>query len=77
MEYFSYYPTEAEKTSVVTQWPALRTRLTKQKIINPKKAFIKLLASRQDDFRHYLILLDLILALSHSAAKCERGSLKE
>ena len=75
MEYFSY-PTEAEKTSVVTQWPALRTRLTKQKIINPKKAVIKLLASRQDDFRHYLILQDLILALPPSAAKCERGSLK-
>ena len=39
-EYFSYYLTEAEKTSVVTQWPAQRTRLVRQKIVNPNKAFI-------------------------------------
>ena len=32
--YFSYYLIEAEKTSV-TQWPALRVSLVRQKIINP------------------------------------------
>ena len=68
---------EAEKTSIVTQWPAQRTRLTRQKIINPKKAFINPLALRLDYLRDCLILLDLILALSPLAAKCERGSLKE
>lgn len=77
VEYFSYYLTEAEKTSIVTQWPALHTRLVRQKIINPYKAFINLLASRLNDIRDCPILLDLILPLSLSVAKCESGSLKE
>ena len=78
MVYFSYYLTEAEETSVVTHWSALRTRLVRKRIINPNKAFINLLASRLDDIRDCLISLGLILALSSSSAKCdtERGSLK-
>ena len=78
MENFSYYLTEAEKTSVVTHWSALRTRLVRKRIINPNKAFINLLASRLDDVRDCRISMDLILALSPSSAKCdtERGSLK-
>jgi len=75
--YFSYYLIEAEKTSVITQWPVLRTSLLRQKIINPNKAFTNLLALRLDDVRDCPILLDLILTLSPSAAKCERGSLKK
>jgi len=75
--YFSYYLIEAEKTSVITQWPVLRTSLLRQKIINPNKAFTNLLASRLHDVRDCPILLDLILTLSPSAAKCERGSLKK
>jgi len=75
--YFSYYLIEAEKTSVITQWPALRTSLLRQKIINPNMAFTNLLASSLHDVRDCLILLDLILTLSPSGAKYERGSLKE
>jgi len=75
--YFSCYLIEAEKTSVISQWPALRTSLLRQKIINPNKAFINLLASRLDDVMDCLILLDLILTLSPSAAKYERGALPE
>jgi len=75
--YFSYYLIEAEKTSVMTQSPALRTSLLKQKIVNPNKAFTNLLASRLDDGMDCLILLDSILTLSSSAAKYERGSLTE
>ena len=70
MEYFGYYLTDEEKTSFVTQWPALRTRLIRQKIINPSKAFISFFASRLDDVRDFPILLYLILALPLSAAKC-------
>ena len=77
MEYFSYYLIEAEKTSVVTHWSALCTRIVTKRIIIPNEAFINLLASRLDDVRDCLNLLDLILALSPSAAKCEKGSLKE
>lgn len=62
---------------MMAQWAALRTRLARQKIVNPNKAFTNLLASRLDDVRDRLMLLDLILTLSPSAAKCERGSLKE
>ena len=75
--YFSYYLIEAEKTNVISQWPALPTSLLRQKVINPNKAFTNLLASRLHDVRDCLILLDLILTLSPSAAKYERGSLKE
>jgi len=74
--YFSYYLIEAEKTSVMTQSPALRTSLQKQTIINPNKAFTNLLASKLDDVRDFLILLDLI-CLCLSSAKYERGSLAE
>jgi len=77
VKYFSYYLTGAERTSMMAQWAALRTRLARQKINNPNKAFTNLLASRLDDVRDRLMLLDLILTLSLSAAKCERGSLKE
>ena len=62
--YFIYYLIEAEKTSVVTQWPAMLTSLLRQKIINPNKAFTTLLASTLDDVRDCLILLHLILTLS-------------
>ena len=77
VKYFSYYLTEAEKTISISQWPGRRTRLVRQRIINPNKALTNLLALRLDDVRDFLILLDLILTLSSSAAKCERGSLKE
>ena len=62
--YFIYYLIEAEKTSVITRWPALRTSIPRQKIINPNKAFTNLLASTLADVRDCLILLDLILTLS-------------
>ena len=55
----------------------MRTRLVRQKIINPNEAFTNLLASRLDDVRDCLILLDLILTLSSSAVKCNRGALQE
>ena len=73
--YFSYYLIEAEKITVITQWPALRTSLQKKKIINPNKPFTNLLASRLDDVKDCLISLDVIHTLSPSAAECERGSL--
>jgi len=60
----------------MAQWAALRTRLARQKINNPNKAFNNLLASWLDDVKDRLILLYLILTLSLSAAKCERGSRK-
>ena len=61
---------------MMAQWAGLRLRLARQKIINPNEAFTNLLALKLDDVRDCRILLDLILTLSPSAVKCERGSLK-
>ena len=73
VEHFSNYLTEEEETSIIAQWPALRTRLVRQKAISPNDVFSNLLASRPDDIKDCLILLDLMLTLSPSTAKCERG----
>lgn len=73
VQHFAIYLTEEEKTSIIAQWPALRTRLARQKATSPNDAFSNLLASRPDDVKDSLILLDLMLTLSPSTAKCERG----
>ena len=74
VEHFrSNYLTEEEETSIIAQWPALRTRLVRQKAISPNHVFSNLLALRPDDIKDCLILLGLMLTLSPSAAKCEQG----
>lgn len=73
VQHFSPYLSEEEKTSIIAQWPALRTRLARQKAISPNDAFSNLLASKPDDVKDCLILLDLMVTLSPSTAKCERG----
>ena len=73
VQHFAIYLTEEEKTSIIAQWPALHTRLARQKAMSPNDAFSNLLASRPDDVKDSLILLDLMLTLSPSTAKCERG----
>ena len=73
VQHFAIYLTEEEKTSIIAQWPALRTRLARQKAMSPNDAFSNLLASRPDDVKDSLILLDLMLTLSPSTAKCEQG----
>ena len=56
--------TEEEETSIIAQWPALCTRLVRQKAISPNHVFSKPLASRPDDIKDCLILLGLMLTLS-------------
>ena len=73
VEHFSYYLTAEEKTSIIAQWPALRTRLVRQKASNPNDVFSNLLTSRPDGIKDCVLLLDLVLTLSPSTAKCERG----
>ena len=58
------YLTEEEETSIISRWPALLARLVRQKAI---------LASRPDDVRDCLILLNLMLTSTPSTAKCEPG----
>ena len=57
-------------TSINSMWPALRTRLVRQKAISPNDVFSNLLASRPDDVKDCLILPDLMLTSTPSTAKC-------
>ena len=67
------YLIEKEETSIIPQWPALSTRLVRQKAISPNDVFSNLLASRPDGFKDPLTLLDLMLTSTPSRAKCEPG----
>ena len=51
----------------------LRTRLSRQKANSPVDLFANLLASKPDDVKDYLVLVDLMMTLSPSTAKCERS----
>ena len=74
VEHFSKnYRTEEEETSIISMWPALRTRLVRQKAISPNDVFSNPLASRPDDVKDCLILLDLMPTSTPSTAKCEPG----
>ena len=74
VEHFSNnYLTKEEETSIVSMWPALPTRLVRQKAISPNDVFSNLLASRPHNIKDCLILLDLMLTSTPSTAKCEPG----
>ena len=72
------YLTEEEETSIISMWPALRTRLVRQKAISPNHVFssVNLLASRPHDMKPCLLLLDFMLTSTSTTAKCEPGSLQ-
>ena len=72
VEHFSNnYLTKEEETSIITMWCVLCTRLIRQEVISPNDVFSNLLASRPDDGKDSLILLDLMLTSTASIAKCE------
>ena len=74
VEHFSNnYLTEEEETSIISMWPALPTRLVRQKAISANDVFSNLLASRPHNIKDCLILLDLMLTSTPSTAKCEPG----
>ena len=74
VEHFSNnYLTEEEETNIISMWPALHTRLVSQKAISLNDVFSNLLASRPDDNKDCLILLDLMLTSTPSTAKCNLG----
>ena len=58
--------------NVLDQWPMLCTRLSTQKANSPVDVFANLLASKPDDVKDCLVLVDL-MTLSSSTAKCERS----
>jgi len=72
VEHFSNnYLTEEEETSIISTWSVLRTRLIRQEVISPNDVFSNLLASKPDNVKDSLILLDLMLTSAVSIAKCE------
>ena len=74
VEHFSNnYLTEEEETSIISMWPASRTRIVRNTAISPNDVFSNLVASRPHDVKDYLILLDLKLTSTLSTAKCELG----
>ena len=73
VQYFGYLLTEKEKENILDQWPILRTRLSRQKANNPVDVFANLLASKPDDVKDCLVLVDIMMTLSPSTAKCERS----
>ncbi|KAJ7363201.1 hypothetical protein OS493_011482 [Desmophyllum pertusum] len=72
VQYFEHL-TEKEQENIVHQWPMLRTRLSRQKANNSVEVFSNLLASRPDDVKDCLVLLDLMMTLSPSTAMCKRS----
>jgi len=75
VQYFGYLLTEKEKENILDQWPMLRSRLSRQKANSPVDVFANLLASKPDNVKDCLILVDLMMTLSPSTAKCERSFL--
>lgn len=73
VQYFGYFPTEKEKESILDPWPMLHTRLSRQRANNPVNIFSNLLTSRPDDVKDCLVLVDLMVTLFPSIAKCERS----
>ena len=73
VQYFGYLLTEKEKENILDQWPMLRTRLSRQKANRAVDVFANLLASKPDDMKDCLVLVDLMMTLSPSTAKCERS----
>ena len=67
VQYFGYLLSEKEKENILDQWPMLGTRLSRQRANNP------VLASKPDDVKDCLVLVDVMMTFSQSTAKCERS----
>ena len=72
VQYFGYLLTAKEKESILDQWPMLRTRLSRQRANNPVDVFANLLVSKPDDVKDCLVLVELMMTLSPSTARCAR-----
>lgn len=73
VDYFHHFLSDDEKQRIIEQWPILSARLARQKIHKTLDVFSNLLMSPPDDVKDCLVLIDLLVTLSLSTAKCERG----
>ena len=73
VDYFHHFFSDDEKQRIIEQWPILRQRLARQKMHKTLDVFSNILMSPPDDVKDCLVLIDLLVTLSPSTAKCERG----
>lgn len=73
VDYFHHFFSDDGKQRIIEQWPILRERLARQKMHKTLDVFSNILMSPPDDVKDCLVLIDLLVTLSQSTAKCERG----
>lgn len=69
---FAHFLPNREKKGIIQQWLILRARLAKQRTLKTIDAFSNRLLSPQEDVKDCLMMIDLLVTLSPSTAKCER-----
>lgn len=72
VDYFHHFLSDDEKQRIIEQWPILH-RLARQKMHKTLDVFSNILMSPPDDVKDCIVLIDLLVTLSPSTAKCERG----
>lgn len=72
-DHLQHFLSEDEKKAIIEQWPILRAPLARQKMQKTLDVFSNLLISPPDDVKDCLILIDLLVTMLLSTAKCERG----
>ena len=77
VDYFHHFFTDDEKQRIIKQWPILRQRLARQKMYKTLDVFSNILMPPPDEVKDCLVLIDLLITLSPSTAKCEHGNLGE
>lgn len=71
-DHFSNLLSDVEKEGAVFQWQELKIYLFSHQAMKPLDIYANLLSSRPDSFKHILVLVELMLSLSPSTAKCEK-----
>ena len=67
VDYFHHFLSDDERQRIIEQWPILRQRLATWKMHRTLDVFSNILMSP------CLVLIDLLITLSPSTAKCKRG----
>ena len=72
VNFFAHFLPNTEEKGIIEQWLILRARLAKQRTLKTIDVFSNRLLSPQEDVEDCLILIDLLVTLSPSTAKCKR-----
>ena len=71
-DHFKNLLSDGEKEGAVFQWQELKIYLFNHQAMKPLDIYATLLSSRPDSLKHILVIVELMLSLSPSTAKCER-----